>query len=347
MGPFHEIQNVWKRGKRRIEITPRAIRNRILFKRSKGKDRILIFSDPRGGSTWLASVLEELPGSYLFFEPFNERNHPEISALGSYRYQYIPEGEKWRKMERFFKELLAPGFLSYSFVQDSGFEKADHYIYKFCFAKFLLPWLVEKFSVFPILLIRHPCAVVSSQLAHPKWEGWSPSSFPYPDGPYSEYFKRYKDKLDGLKRPEEYIAARWAMGMERTLSHKYNDQKWATVAYEDLYLNPEASLKRLGERLEFKVTQNMVEAVREPSLTTLRSKKEKRFGHYDQLYSWKNKLTPEQERRVMNVIEDFGVQAYGGHPLPDPEVVYRDEGMKRINKENRATFDEKMKGMNP
>lgn len=33
----------------------------------------------------------------------------------------------------------------------------------------LLPWIVKNFNVNPILLIRHPCAVVNSQIRHENW----------------------------------------------------------------------------------------------------------------------------------------------------------------------------------
>lgn len=53
------------------------------------KNTILIFSNPRGGSTWLAEILNSIPS--LAIEPLKLGKLKEFNKLNFCRYQPIPE----------------------------------------------------------------------------------------------------------------------------------------------------------------------------------------------------------------------------------------------------------------
>lgn len=53
------------------------ILNGLKRKSFRSENALFIFSDPRGGSTWLMELLEQTPGAASIFEPF----HPNLGSL--------------------------------------------------------------------------------------------------------------------------------------------------------------------------------------------------------------------------------------------------------------------------
>lgn len=49
------------------------IRAVALFKRFQPEQALVIFSDPRGGSTWVSEVVNEVPRPFVYWEPLSPR----------------------------------------------------------------------------------------------------------------------------------------------------------------------------------------------------------------------------------------------------------------------------------
>ncbi len=146
----------------------------------KNTQNISIFSSPRGGSTWLAQTLASLLKGNIVWEPlfykpskrgilYQAFKYPERYALDFKWNPYLPEDVNHEKAFRFFSRLFSKEIVNLELYRYNDLKlvcSKKWFVYKFCYGNNLLPWLVNRFEIKPILLLRHPCAVVASQLHH-------------------------------------------------------------------------------------------------------------------------------------------------------------------------------------
>src|SRR5690349_13836871 len=69
-------------------------------------ETILVFSNPRGGSTWMAEILNEIPKSVVVWEPLFKTKLKGFSNLDFHWHQPIPAGTIWPEARAEFKKLL-------------------------------------------------------------------------------------------------------------------------------------------------------------------------------------------------------------------------------------------------
>lgn len=278
------------------------------------RNTLLIFSNPRGGSTWLSEILMEIPNSALCWEPLSQKRLIEFKRLNFFTHHPIPSKENWEEAEKAFQLLLNREILRLSIYYKNDLSKLPHaetFIFKFCHGNMLLEWLVEKFPINPILLVRHPCAVVSSQLYHGGWKDLKQGKINYqvPNFSFNETYLKYIDILNSVKNIEENLAATWCLTMSNSLASQSNNINWITVAYENLYTNYEEEIERIFSRLSLPIPPAVFDKRKQISLTTAKSS-EKHIKSGKQLSSWKNNLTKKQQNNILGIVQEFGLDNY-------------------------------------
>jgi hypothetical protein len=296
-------------------------------------DRIIsVFSDPRGGSTWISDMFCQLPDSMLIWEPlFLFPLYREIRDVGFCFHQYIPEDADWPAAEEYFTKLYdmrissTRGFRIYALNKSlKGLHRKKHFVYKDCCSNMLLPWLTARFDINPVYVIRHPCAVVASQLKYKHWDYIQndvKAYFPDKNDRYKDMHILYKDIIDRIKRPEERMAAEWALHNLVPIHHPENDIRWVTVSYERLYKYPEPEITRIFRRLHLEIPESLLPQIRKPSGTALESSKNT-IQSGQQLESWRQSLTREQIANILNIVREFGMDLYDDSPEPDYGKIY-------------------------
>jgi hypothetical protein len=155
------------------------------------EERVFILtSSPRSGSTLLGQVLGAIPDSCTLFEPLHPTYVPQAEKAGFSWRTFVSPEEQWPKGEEFLKRVFEGKMINDWTAREMSFRKArksKRMIIKFVRANRLLPWICRRFRIpAPILLLRHPCAVISSQLNY----GWKnavrPQAPGYLDG-YPEF----------------------------------------------------------------------------------------------------------------------------------------------------------------
>ena len=178
---------------------------------------------------------------------------------------------------------------------------ADRMIVKFCRANALIPWLtrVFDFTYAPIYLIRHPFAVVASQLKHP---AWNPNFDGYriPDCPYNEFYLRHADFLASLQDKYEELVSTWCLTNLVPLRNSRNNKSWITVYYENLLFNPEQELGRIFGRWGLPLPESILSRVTHPSSST--SDATFQQSREKQLSKWQNFFDKTEIERMMNVL---------------------------------------------
>lgn len=287
------------------------------------EQNLLLFADARGGSTWMAETLMAFPRTALLWEPLLNKYVRAVREVGFVRQQYIPEGASWPEAEDLFDRLLRGKIVNHWTCRSTPtreFRTAERLLIKFCWGKALLPWLSEKYSFkyAPIFLVRHPLAVVSSQL---RWSGFQYEfrGVDIPGPPFNEIYQEHAEYLAGLQTKEEGLVAKWALTNLVALEHPDNDRRWITVHYEDLITRPHQEIARIFERWGLAIPPGIVERTRNASEMT----KEPTFqdGVDAQLGKWRQVLAPDQQERMLAVLDYFGVRQYGVGILPSTDPV--------------------------
>jgi len=296
-----------------------------------------VFASPRGGSTWLAQTLNQLPNSALVWEPLFKYNSYKINTFNPFAYperhevdiswnQYIPKDAKWNEAELFFKKLFDRVIVNlklYRFNDLSQLAISDTFIFKFCFGNNLLPWLVERFEINPILLLRHPCAIIASQL-HFAAFNWHKTNYKYDYNMRmfaDEFYAPYKDVLNTITCVEERLAAEWAMNVLTPIKSEWNDKKWVTLSYEHLIKDPNSAFQKIFNRYNIEEPEGLYEQLNKTSFT--KSSFEGK-GNDERLNSWKNQLTDKQIDIILSFVNRLGVYFYTDDLEPDYNKIYHE-----------------------
>lgn len=283
------------------------------------RKNIVIFSDPRGGSTWLAEILNSCLMRPVLWEPLYpwDRGNTLFTGLGFSWRQEIPEHEEWPESERIFERLFRGKILTdwnTRFSSPSSFFLADRMIIKFCRANGMAEWLLRKFSfeTRPIVLLRHPFGVAASQLKKGPWDK-HPSHFIIPDSPYNDRYLENIDFLNNIETKAEKHVAQWCITNEPLLRESAKN-KFLFVYYEDLIEFFDLELQRIADEVGITIDGDMVEILRKHSRTT--NPNDPTLSPQRQIAKWKEAFEPDTIRRLVAVLEHFGVEAYGDEVRP-------------------------------
>ncbi|WKK86754.2 sulfotransferase domain-containing protein [Marivirga arenosa] len=284
------------------------------------EDTLIISGDPRGGTTWLSEIIMEIPNTALVWEPLSI---PLIDKLNKHNFshrQFIAESDNWYEVKNYFCDIFKGNIYNHHLFQNQSYfnlinVKRTHV--KFCRANQLLPWLTNQFQFryAPIYIIRHPCAVIASQLKQGGWNGVK-SSFHIPeDKPYPEFYTKHEDFLKGLNSKAQVLAATWCLCNQIPLSHPDNNKRWITVTYESLVTDGIYQLKRIEDRWGITLPDSAYDKLNKASATTIKGSPIM-DGKGSQLSHWKYNLSDRDIEEIMMVLDYFGIELYNQSPLP-------------------------------
>ena len=231
--------------RRRLRMYAHALKSlgpwpaiRALFRRYDLKSTIVISGCPRSGTTWVAEVLSSLPAASILYEPLYLRAEPILQELGLRWRTYIAPEEDRPEIESYMRDVLSGRVLNpwtLSRADKNKVAGTQIWVVKFVRANLLLEWLVPQFPIMPpLVIIRHPCAVVSSQLRMGSWNHVAaPVECP-------EFFSRYPQFApvrDRLKYLDEFLALAWCLDYYTIIKIPL-PSPWLLVPYEELVKEP-------------------------------------------------------------------------------------------------------------
>ncbi len=284
------------------------------------ENTIAVACTGRGGSSWLAQMLGTLPGYHILWEQLHWRTNPESTSYGFGYPVYIPSGAEAPTQQRYLEHVLrgrklSAGINSSRYFQPLSLLLHRGYVVKFVNANMLLPWMTETFPVRAVFMIRHPCAVVSSQLVHGAWDGL-PKEHCY----HEELFERHPhlssiyERIDAI---EERLAFNWAVQNFVPLSS--SSTRWITTSYERLVTDELEEVKRLFEGLGESVPRETEKMFHRPSATTVESSNVAQDRN--PLTGWTERLRPAQIDTILSVVQDVGIEAYSNALEPDYDLL--------------------------
>lgn len=283
-------------------------------------DNLILCSAPRGGSTWLAELLSQVPRTAVLFEPMYRRRSWPFKELNLVAYQPIPEHAEWPEAKAAFDAVFRGKVINdWTGHQSSflSFLTAKRLVVKLCWAHAMLPWLTRtfKFNYRPVLLLRHPFAVAASQLKFGAWDRMD-GGFRIPSCRFQEHFTKHEHFLSQLRGREESLVAYWCLANQVPLTHPGNNQRWTTVYYEHLLMNPEPEIQRIFRNWGLPVPRHILDRVRIPSAKTVEATFREE-GLEEQLVKWRRVFDNRQLDKMMAVLDYFGYPGgYGMDAFP-------------------------------
>jgi hypothetical protein len=271
---------------------------------------IAVFCTGRGGSTWLAQVLASPPGHHILWEPLHWKTDPGAREKGFGVPRYIPRGEEVPEARAHLRSVLTGATLSPYINSQRYFHplkllRLRSYVVKFVTANMMLPWLCDTLDFRAVFMVRHPCAVVSSQLTHGAWDGVG-KSFCKHEGLFRDY-PHLGELFESIEHPEEVLAFNWAIQNFVPLNAS-PPAPWITTTYEDLVERGREEVDRIFELLDRTPSQRTYDLLHTPSATTV-SESNVASGR-NPLLGWRNRLTPQQIDRILSVTQEAGIEGY-------------------------------------
>ena len=301
---------------------------------SKGidyKKYLIVAGSARSGTTWVAELLNNIPNSVLIFEPLHPINNPKSKEAGFKWKTYLEPDEISPDYYKYFERLFRLSVLSKwdtRFIPLYKIFKVDYYVFKFIRANLLINWLSNNFPIKkPILILRHPCAVVSSRIKL----SWKDSSYTNSKKFYNKY-PLFKDIGVDLQTKEEIVALSWCEENYLPLLRN-NTDSLIVVSFEGMVTNTERELKRIFESWNIVIPDNILEKVNIPSKTfklNFDSKylDDKNINSQKLLSRWKKDLSEEQIKRVLNIVKKAGMDFYTKELEPDYNRLYGKNPLK-------------------
>ena len=282
------------------------------LKKFNPEDQILIFSDPRGGSTWLTEMIHTIPNTAIIWEPFNIHEVKMVKNLGFGWRQYIPENQQWPEASEIVNKILSGKVINEWTMLNTRvkeFYEAEKLIIKICRGNMLLPWITNQinFTHPPLYLVRHPFAVVASQLKQGGWD-FPFRKFEVPPIPFNKIYLNHENFLVSLNSKEEILTAYWCLTNQIPLNDQRNNKDWITLYYEDLVINPRHEIENIFKRWKNQIPDGIEHIFRKKSRTS--SNQALVMFPEIQLSRWKRELNSNQIKKMSGVLEYFNLKIY-------------------------------------
>lgn len=269
-------------------------------------ETVFLAGSGRSGTTWLGGLVNHDSGYREIFEPFHPGKVGDFRAFGSK--QYLRPGDRREEFLEPARKALT-GRLRSGWT-DRGGIPADRLLVKDIRANLLLGWLAENFPGMPIvLLMRHPCAVVSSRLAL----GWRDNL----DETMSQrelvedHLLPVEERIRAARDPFERHLFLWCIDNHVPL-RQFSPGSIHLCFYESLLLDPEPELRHLFAFLGRDFDDGVLDKLGRPSFTSRR-------GSRPSVDGWRSRVGGERVARAGEVLGLFGLdRVYGPGTMPDP-----------------------------
>ena len=270
-------------------------------------ETVFLAGSGRSGTTWLSDLINHDSGYRQIFEPFHPGKVGDFRGFGSK--QYLRPGDRREEFLEPARRALT-GELRSGWTDRGGAPGSGRRLVKDIRANLLLGWLAENFPGMPIvLLMRHPCAVVSSRLAL----GWR-DNLEEAMGQrelVEDHLLPIEGRIRSARDPFERHLFLWCIDNHVPL-RQFSPGGVHLCFYENLLLDTEPELRRLFAFLGRDFDDGVLGKLERPSFTSRRGSRPSADG-------WRSRVAGEQVARAGEVLGLFGLdRVYGPGTMPDP-----------------------------
>lgn len=278
---------------------------------------VFLAGSGRGGTTWIAELVNHDNAYRYLFEPFFARHVPQMRVFRNRQY-LRPGTEDPARLAA--ARLVVTGRLRNAWTDYYNHRLvADRRLVKEIRANLFLKWLDGKFPGMPIvLLLRHPLAVASSRLHH-AWNNDLDDLLEQPSL-VEDFLAPHRDFIRTVSDPFERHVTQWCI--ENLVPLRQFQRGQIHIAYYELFsAQPRAEIGRLFAFLGKPVPESIFERIERPSkMTWVRPGLEKATP--SEIDGWRRYVDRDRMARSLDILKRFGLEGiYGPSALPDPSAV--------------------------
>lgn len=271
----------------------------------RNDETICLACSPRSGSTWLAERLVEMGGLDWVDEPLRLRkgeNDPLFTRGLRARTCLLDASEDRVALVRSVMTDVLKGQVGYLQVAP---RLKRRLLLKFVRANRMLGWLSREFKLkHNVLMVRHPCAVVASNVSmHSGKSVWSGVTKAAPDVP-----ECLRERVASLLNGDVHraLAINWALDQLVPLSID-PPSNTLLIFYEDLVAEPDRELMKIAQfcGLVFRKLEDRASATASPD-----------FSRDSQTSKWKSQLSIAAIDDILKTCHQLGVDLYSSDPMP-------------------------------
>lgn len=276
---------------------------------------IFLAGTGRSGGTWLSEIINQHNEYRFIFEPFHPKRAPWIKPFGERRYMR-PEEHDSAFLD--LAQSIVGGRIRHPWTERFNRRLVAHQrLIKEDYANLMMKWLHVNFPGMPlILLLRHPCAVAASFVAH----NYKGAVMPLLDQKklVEDFLNPYSDEIRRAKDTFEKTMFLWCVETLVPL-RQCRHGEIHVVFFENLVQQPEAEIGRLFSYLGKSMDGLNMEKLKLPSLTARRASSAVWTGA-NRTDGWKKQVSDEQRRRALEILTLFGLnKIYTDDPMPRVE----------------------------
>jgi hypothetical protein len=283
-----------------------GMKQQFLTKWQPGRRPILISGDARSGTSWVGILMAAAWNTLYYHEPAN----PYTSGIWDLDpwYRYFRPGQHYNFYERTldpaFKGLDAPG-LRWNDRTWVRLVPGYQIVIKDVTTFMNLEWIYDRYNPLVVVLLRHPCAVVLSQLREARVPQPQMEIMLAQDELFEDHLHKYKSVMESAVSTTEMLTALWAAKHKVVANVLENHPDWRLQSYDDLCEAPTEQFKAIYNFFGLKWTKAVERTVIEHSSL-----------HEDGMYSirrisklqagkWKKEIEPEQLVVIRRIVDSF------------------------------------------
>ena len=278
----------------------------------------LLAGSGRSGTTWLADMLTMGTRTQQIFEPLHPYWIPEVRKLAGWtkelhrmRLLYLRPDGVYPEWEALLTRVLSGRVRSWGWTdyqRTSYFP--ERYLIKMIRANLMLGYLYNTFHLPIIYIMRHPCAVTLSRLQTKSF--CNVGDLLAQETLVEDHLRPWVGEIEGARDRLGALAVWWAVE-NRVAQRQLQSIPHLLLTYEDLILEPEREFNRAFAFLGLTRLAPYAEAIQTPSRTSrgaVYASAVERLGH------WQNKLSDEEQKRILSWAHRLGVDLYDQGLMP-------------------------------
>jgi len=282
------------------------------------EETFIIAGSNRSGTTWLQEVIASLPNTVTSFEPLHVDAVSKAASAGFHKLKYCDHDAEWSSGREYLQRVLTgQEWNSYTAALNPIRDcfQPQNLVVKFIHANGIIEWMTNQFPTRkPVVVIRHPCAVLSSVL-HLKWDNsylrdtLMQSELVQSSTPLMSY-------VETLTTPLEQLAARWCLE-NAPLFRMANPDCIHRITYESLVSRGPTALMELFQAWNIDPPQALAETFAKESTLSAQNRNYDNAQH--RLSKWKSERTIQETTTILRVLNDFGLDFYSDEIRPNEE----------------------------
>jgi hypothetical protein len=303
------------------------------------KRNICLFATRRGGSTWLMEIIGANRGVRALDQPFSSSTGTLTAAQarampkfdGGMIVALDPDQERAfrRYADRVFSGAIPVAAPTRFWTREFDF-RSDRLVLKITDANTIIDWFDANYEVDIVYLARHPIPQALSCIRN----GWTLDVGPFLrsrafcDAHLDEDLVAYAGHVLDQGSDLDRFVLNWTL--ENLVPMRLLDARphWTYLTYEQCVLDPEGVAHEIARGLDLTDTAAMqrvlARASRSAHFSSDATRERIRSGDRGALVGgWRQVVDREQEKRVMRIVERFGIERYrAGELCSEPPARY-------------------------